>query len=191
MEMIVGGLEVALGDPLIEVRCLAAKAIGSLAAKIGASSTEKYFKFVWDTLDSPDIAGIKRSGAANSLAEIACSLGKEYFEETLAKVFEMITKPESFIKEGYVGVFIYVPGIKGRDFEMYVKEVLENISELVSHDEDVVRNITLRVLKILINNYAIPLNELLYPTLNDGMMNPKWKLRNAAVILSGEMLAIS
>jgi len=28
MDMIVGGLEVALGDPLIEVRSLAAKAIG-------------------------------------------------------------------------------------------------------------------------------------------------------------------
>ena len=84
-----------------------------------------------------------------------------------------------------------MPGIKGRSFEPYVKDVLENISELVSHDEDVVRNITLRVLKILINNYAIPLNELLYPTLNNGMMNEKWKLRNAAVILTGEMLFIS
>jgi hypothetical protein len=61
----------------------------------------------------------------------------------------------------------------------------------VSHEDDNVRNITLRVLKILINNYAIALNELLYPTLNDGMMNEVWKLRNAAVILTGEMLSIS
>jgi len=59
-----------------------------MSAKIGAENTEKYFKFVWDTLNSPEVAGIRRSGAANSLAEIACSLGKDYFEDSLVKIFD-------------------------------------------------------------------------------------------------------
>lgn len=36
------------------------------------------------------------------------------------------------------------------DFEPYVKDVIDNIQELVSHDDDTVRSISLRVLKILI-----------------------------------------
>jgi hypothetical protein len=39
----------------------------------------------------------------------------------------MIQRPESYIKEGYVGVFIYMPGIMERDFEPYVKDILDNI----------------------------------------------------------------
>jgi hypothetical protein len=35
MEMIVGGLEVAIGDALVEIRSLAARAIGRLSNKIG------------------------------------------------------------------------------------------------------------------------------------------------------------
>jgi|APCry1669189000_1035189.scaffolds.fasta_scaffold252741_2 hypothetical protein len=46
-----------------------------MSTKIGAENTEKYFKFVWNTLNSAEVAAIRRSGAANSLAEIACSLG--------------------------------------------------------------------------------------------------------------------
>jgi hypothetical protein len=72
-----------------------------------------------------------------------------------------------------------------------VKDVIDNIQELVSSDDDTVRSISLRVLKILIQNYAVPQNELLYPTLREAMKNEYWKRRNAAVILSGEMLEIT
>lgn len=54
-----------------------------------------------------------------------------------------------------MGTFIYIPGIMDTDFEPYVKDVIDNIQELVSHDDDTVRSISLRVLKILIQNYAI------------------------------------
>lgn len=73
MNMIVGGLEVALGDPIIEVRTLAAQAIGRLSSKIGIPQTEKFFGFIWKLLETQEIATIKRSGAANSLAEIICA----------------------------------------------------------------------------------------------------------------------
>ena len=84
-----------------------------------------------------------------------------------------------------------MPSIMGDRFEPYVKDVIDNIQELVSSDDDTVRSISLRVLKILIQNYAVQQNELLYPTLREAMKNEYWKRRNAAVILSGEMLAIT
>lgn len=54
------------------------------------------------------------------------------------------------MKEGYVGTFIYMPGILKEKFEPYVKDVIDNIQELVTNDDDTVRSISLRVLKILI-----------------------------------------
>lgn len=80
MDMLIGGLEVAMADPLIEVRSLAAKAIGRLSSKVGIQYSEQFFNFVWKLLNTQDISTIKRSGAANSLAEIVCSQGEEYFE---------------------------------------------------------------------------------------------------------------
>jgi hypothetical protein len=79
MDMIVGGLEVAIGDALIEVRSMAASAIGRLARKIGAENTETYFKFVEEVLQRSDVNSIKRSGAANAYAEIICSQDQNFY----------------------------------------------------------------------------------------------------------------
>ena len=68
MDMIVGGLEVAIGDALGEVRSLAARAIGKLSRKIGIESAENYFRFVSDILSRSDVNAIKRAGASNAFA---------------------------------------------------------------------------------------------------------------------------
>lgn len=52
-------------------------------------------------------------------------------------------------------------------------------------------NMTMRVLKIVIKNFGVMQNELLYPTLTEAMMNDDWKKRNAGALLSGEMLRIT
>ncbi len=79
--MIVGGLEVAIGDALIEVRSMASRAIGKLSKKIGIESSNSYFKFVIDILERADVNAIKRAGAANSFAEMICAHGEDYFNE--------------------------------------------------------------------------------------------------------------
>lgn len=73
MDMIVGGLEVAIGDALGEVRSLAARAIGRISRKIGIDSAENYFRFVKDILSRSDVNAIKRAGASNAFAEMICS----------------------------------------------------------------------------------------------------------------------
>jgi hypothetical protein len=109
----------------------------------------------------------------------------------MLKIYENIARPEIHLKEGYIGVFMSLPMIWREKFQESVEEVVNNISEFISHEEDSVRNITLRVLKIVIKNYGCEENELLYQTLNDNMMNVFWKRRNGAVILTGEMLSVT
>ena len=69
--------------------------------------------------------------------------------------------------------------------------MLENIYDCVSHEEEAISSITLRVLKIIIKNYGVIQNELLYPALTEAMLNRDWKRRYAGVLLSGEMLRIA
>lgn len=56
----------------------------------------------------------------------------------------------SYLKEGYIGIFVFLPNILKDKFKKYIKTVLENTVEFVTHYNDKVRDITLRVLKILI-----------------------------------------
>lgn len=61
----------------------------------------------------------------------------------------------------------------------------------MSHDEEIVSSMALRVLKILIKNFGVLSNELLYPALTEAMLNEDTKKRNAGIILTGEMLKIA
>ncbi|CAD8213344.1 unnamed protein product [Paramecium octaurelia] len=191
MNLIVGGLEVVIGDPLLEVRTIAAKAIGQVSKKIGIENTKTFFKFIWDVLENKEASTNKRSGAAHAFAEISCIHGDNYLEEQLQFIFSQIQRSEIFVKEGYIGIFIYIPSILQQKFENYVKDIIENVYECVSHEDDVVSSITLRVLKIVIKNFGILQNELLYLSLTENMLNEDAKKRNAGTILSGEMLKIT
>jgi len=50
----------------------------------------------------------------------------------------------------YIGVFVFVPVILKENFNPFIKEVLEVTSEFVADEEEKVREIALRVLRILI-----------------------------------------
>jgi len=150
MNILIEGLQLSLGDALSEVRQFAARAIGKLSEKIGSENSQKFFKFIWDTLENEQVNAIERGGAAQGMSEILNGLGLEYFESQLPRIFEKILEKRPFVREGYVGIFVFLPVIMKNSFEPYIKEILENISEYVSDDDERTREITLRVLRILI-----------------------------------------
>lgn len=90
------------------------------------------------------------------------------------------------MKEGYIGLFVYLPLIMKGGFQIYIKAVLENIVEYVTYDFDKVRDVALRVLKIMIQHYGISDTELLMQPIMDGMFSTNWRKRNSAIVLSGE-----
>ena len=73
MKIVIFGIKNALSDPAAEVRAFAASATGKLAEKIGIANADKYFQFLYDTLDNEESNSIERSGAANALSEIIYS----------------------------------------------------------------------------------------------------------------------
>lgn len=190
MDILIEGLQLSLGDALSEVRQFAARAIGKLSEKIGVENCEKFFKFIWDTLENEAANAIERGGAAQGMSEILNGLGLEYFEGQLPNIFEKIQDKRAHVREGYVGIFVFLPVIMKNSFEPFIKEILENICEYVSDDDERTREITLRVLRILIQNYGSSNAEMLMGPINDGFFSYNWQKRNSAIILSGEMLEV-
>lgn len=146
----VEGLHSALSDPDNDVRTFGSKAVGKLAEKLGEKNTETYFKFVQESIEKEATPSIERGGVASALAEIMCNLTPAYFNEKLQEIFRKMKLPANHMKEGYIGVFVYLPVILKDKFKPFIKLVLDNTVEFCTHENDKVRDMTLRVLRILI-----------------------------------------
>ncbi|EGR27417.1 hypothetical protein IMG5_195990 [Ichthyophthirius multifiliis] len=190
MEILVGGLKSALADNNNEVRLFAAKAIGKISNTIGKQNTEIYFRFIKDIIESKTATSIERSGAAQALSEIMCILGLDYFKSQLPIIFEKMSDKQPWVKEGYIGIFVYVPVILKESFNAYIKDVLDATIEYVSDEEEKIREISLRVLRILIQNFGETQTELLCMPISEGLFSSNWRRRNSSAILCAEMLEI-
>ncbi len=52
-------------------------------------------------------------------------------------------------------MFIYIPKILDNKFEKYIDKVLQYIIESISDDNEQIRNLALRVIKIFIQKFAL------------------------------------
>jgi hypothetical protein len=68
--------------------------------------------------------------------------------------------------------------------------VNENTYCYVSDEDETLRNSSMQVSKVLINNYGISHTDLLLEPLCNGIFESNWRKRNAALILLGELLNI-
>ncbi len=97
-----------------------------------------------------------------------CALGLDYFESKLPIIFNKMLDTRNYVREGYIGIFVFVPVILKEKFQPYIKYVLENTVEYVSDEDEKTREISLRVLRILIQNFGVSDTELLFAPINDG-----------------------
>jgi hypothetical protein len=68
--------------------------------------------------------------------------------------------------------------------------VNQNTYCYVSDEDEALRNSSMQVSKVLINNYGISHTDLLLEPLCEGIFESNWRKRNAALILLGELLNI-
>jgi hypothetical protein len=77
-----------------------------------------------------------------------------------------------------------------QDFEPFIKDVTENMTVFVSDEDESIRNSSLQVQKILINNFGISHTQMLLEPLFNGLFEENWRKRNGSLILIGEMLNV-
>ena len=81
----------------------------------------------------------------------------------------MTTDEKTYIKESYIGLFIYLPGIMEDELGIYLNEVLEHLLESLADENENIRGLTLRALRILVEKYGYNKTDLLLLPINEGI----------------------
>ena len=114
--------------------------------------------------------------------------------ELLEQIFEqslLLTQDSrDYIRESFLSVFVYMPIVMGSDFERRVYKVIEAIVESISHEKEKIRNLAIKSMKILIQNFLQQNIDLLITPFYEGAISENSTKRNSSLILLGDVLDI-
>eukprot|EP01027_Heterolobosea_sp_BB2_P010518 GEZU01015431.1.p1 GENE.GEZU01015431.1~~GEZU01015431.1.p1 ORF type:complete len:2206 (-),score=584.72 GEZU01015431.1:81-6698(-) len=181
-------LKSTLLDPIPEVRATAAKALGTLAKSLGEQQIRQLVPWLFETMKS-DAGRVERTGAAQGLVELIASLGVSRLEQLLPEILKQTKSTKPTVREGFLSVFIYLPAAIDTKLEPYLPKVLPRVLDGLSDESDNVREVALKAGQIIVERYAISALNLMLPSLEAGLSNDSWRIRQASVNLMGELLA--
>lgn len=115
------GIKSALIDPEPSVRGIAAKALGSMMKGMGEATFPELVPWLLETLKA-DGSSVDRSGAAQGLSEVLLSLGMEKLDELIPEFITGTNHQYSYVREGHMLMFVYLPVTFQESFMPYVKQ---------------------------------------------------------------------
>eukprot|EP00931_Biecheleriopsis_adriatica_P116933 TRINITY_DN9250_c0_g1_i1.p1 TRINITY_DN9250_c0_g1~~TRINITY_DN9250_c0_g1_i1.p1 ORF type:complete len:2761 (+),score=816.01 TRINITY_DN9250_c0_g1_i1:930-8285(+) len=182
-------LKVTLVDPIPDVRATSAKAFGTLANALPEEMLGDVLPWLFDMLRSAESA-VERSGAAHGLSEVLMAKGADRIEmllpDILANAANKDASPEA--KEGYLGLFVYLPVAMGQIFEPYIEEVLTVLINAMADDIGTVRDTAFQAAKTITKHFGSSHTALLLPPLEEGVFNVDWHIRQCSVQLMGQLI---
>lgn len=182
-------LKVTLLDPIPDVRATAAKAFGTLANGLPEEMLGDVLPWLFNMLGSSE-SSVERSGAAHGLSEVLMAMGTERIELLLPDILANASNREAApeVKEGYLGLFVYLPVAMGNAFEPYINEVLLALLRAQSDDTSSVRATAYQAAKVLTKQFGASHTALLLPPLEEGVFDADWRIRLASVQLMGQLI---
>jgi len=182
-------LKVTLVDPIPDVRATAAKAFGTLANGLPEEMLGDVLPWLFGMLRSSESA-VERSGAAHGLSEVLMAMGTDRIEMLLPDILSNATNKEApaEVKEGYLGLFVYLPVAMGNAFEPYLIEVLNALLKGVSDDTGAVRDTAYRAAQVLTKQFGASHTAMLLSPLEEGVFDTDWRIRHASVQLMGQLI---
>ena len=190
LDILVNALKIAVCDPIGNVRNISAKAFGALAKKLGEYNSTKILKTLKAILENPDSKSNEKAGAAQAYSEVICAIGVDFFDRNKDYIMAKTLETKQYLKESYIGLFIYLPGILDEAFEPYLSIMLDNLVESLSDENENIRSLTLRVVKIFIDKFGMKNTQLLLAPINDGLFNINMRKRNSSINLTGDLLKV-
>lgn len=181
-------LKVIIVDPIPEVRAVAARSLGALFKGLGEEHCGDLVAFLLGMLDG-ETSSVQRSGAAMSLAQVMKTIGTERTLEILPTIYEKSRKATSgLVREGYMGVFQFLPDTFGTEFATFLPAVFPVVIEGLSDDIGPVREVALKAGQALVIKFARTETDLLLPPLEEGLRAESWRIRLSSVQLLGSLL---
>ncbi|XP_053962827.1 eIF-2-alpha kinase activator GCN1 isoform X1 [Anastrepha ludens] len=186
---IIPGLKMSLLDPVPEVRAISARALGAMVRGIGESSFEDLLPWLMQTLTS-ETSSVDRSGAAQGLAEVVGGLGVDKLHQLMPDIIATSERTDiaPHVKDGYIMMFIYMPGPFAQEFTPYIGQIINPILKALADENEYVRDTALKAGQRIVNLYAESAVMLLLPELEKGLFDDNWRIRFSSVQLLGDLL---
>ena len=182
MDIIVPDLKIALFDSDPNCRNEISKAVGALTKSLGPKYLTEMMKWLEGYLETESDT-VHRSGAAQGYAEILVSFDESYIDKHLMRIINKIQDGDHIIKEGYLSVFVFLPGCLGDKFEKYFELIFPLIIEAFSDDHENVRNVSNKIFEICIKIFARKNTTQLVEPLLDRLFSENWRIRNSSIAL--------
>ncbi|XP_055908453.1 eIF-2-alpha kinase activator GCN1 [Eupeodes corollae] len=186
---IIPGLKMSLLDPVPEVRAVSARALGAMVRGMGESSFEDLLPWLMQTLTS-ESSSVDRSGAAQGLSEVVGGLGVEKLHKLMPEIIATAERTDiaPHVKDGYIMMFIYMPGAFPKEFTPYIGQIITPILKALADENEYVRDTALKAGQRIVNLYAESAVTLLLPELEKGLFDDNWRIRFSSVQLLGDLL---
>ena len=185
---LITALKSALFDSIPEVRNVAAQNLGSLCKFVGLQQSGTIIDWLESIFFTEASTQVERSGAVHAYSEILVRISPNYWEQALPRVLEMCRHPDYFTRVCFLGVLIFLPDYTAGRFEDHLYEMLPVIFENLSHENDEVRSVAVRIMQIIIKGYSRKYLDKLLPPLEAGLFDSNYKTRQSSIILVGEMM---
>ncbi|CAB3252124.1 unnamed protein product [Arctia plantaginis] len=186
---IIPGLKSSLLDPVPEVRSVSARALGAMVKGMGESSFEELLPWLMHTLTS-ESSSVDRSGAAQGLSEVVAGLGVHKLHKIMPDIITTAERTDiaPHVKDGYIMMFIYMPGAFTDEFLPYIGQIINPILKALADENEYVRETALKAGQRIVNLYAESAITLLLPELEKGLFDDNWRIRYSSVQLLGDLL---
>ncbi|XP_038061522.1 eIF-2-alpha kinase activator GCN1-like [Patiria miniata] len=183
------GLKASLLDPVPEVRKVSARALGAMVKGMGESSFDDLLPWLMEKL-TVEQNSVDRSGAAQGLSEVMAGMGIEKLAKLMPDIIKTAEAPDipPHVRDGYIMMFIYLPGTFGDRFTAYVGKVIPAILKALADESEFVRDTALRAGQRIVHMFAETSVSVFLPELEKGLFDENWRIRYSSVQLLGDLL---
>lgn len=140
-------LQETLLDAIPDVRSVVAKALGTIARALGDENLNQLLPWLFDRLKSNE-SSVERSGAANGLSEVLAALGVDKLAEFLPSILHNAENAVADVREGYLGLFVFLPSAFGTEFQQFVPTVLPILLRALSSEVESLRDVAFRAAEV-------------------------------------------
>ncbi|KAG5182622.1 armadillo-type protein [Tribonema minus] len=187
LDGIMPGLKATVKDPIPDVRATCAKALGALASGMGEAKLGDLVPWLQDALKG-DSSAPERSGAAQALAEVLVALGFERAAGVLMEMLPLSRHPKAHVREGVTWLLCFMPAAMGKGFTPLINRSLPVVIAGLSDEADGVREVAMRAGQVLVKRHGRLHADLLLPSLENGLTDEDWRIRQSSVALLGDLL---
>lgn len=186
IDRLVTALKSALADPMPEVRNIAAQNLGRFCHFLGYSESRRIAQSLEATFLAENIPQAERSGAVHAYSEIALHTAHTHREGQLDYILTQTSSERAEVRSAFLGVLMFLPDYTGSHLDEVLPAVLGNLS----HSNDEVRSLAVRLLQTLIRANSRRNVDQLLTSLEIGLFDADPKARQVSLTLIGELLDV-